>query len=118
MNTSTGLNQKTLRLSSLQLSRLPTLPQIRDERCRRDPLYWAQHWTCTENPHYEAQGLEFRAPFPQKSYFRLVFDAFAKESKLFIPKSRDMMTSWSALIWATHQARSEERRVGKECRAR
>lgn len=86
------------------LSSLPTLEAIRDERCKRDPLYWAQTWTRTENPHYEQQGLEFRSPFPQKSYFRLLFDAFAIESKLFIPKSRDMMTSWSVLIWATHQA--------------
>lgn len=77
---------------------------IWDESCKRDPLYWAQTWTATENPHYEAQDLEFRSSFPQKTYFRLLFDAFAKESKLFVPKSRDMMTSWSALIWATHQA--------------
>lgn len=81
-----------------------TLERIRDERCRRDPLYWAQTWTKTENPHYAAQGLEFRAPFPHKDYFHVLFDALAKEDKLFIPKSRDMMTSWSALIWATHQA--------------
>src|SRR6266704_6814663 len=106
---STGLltQKSSLTRNSLKLRVLlnqHTLEAIRNERCRRDPLYWAQHWTCTENPHYEAQGLEFRAPFPQKTYFRLVFDAFAKEPKLFIPKSRDMMTSWSALIWATHQA--------------
>lgn len=85
-----------------RVSRL--LETIRDERCRRDPLYWAQNWTRTENPHYEAQGLEFRSPFPQKSYFRVLFDALGTEDKLFIPKSRDMLTSWSALIWATHQA--------------
>jgi hypothetical protein len=81
-----------------------TFQAVLEESCRRDPLYWAQTWTKTENPHYEKQGLPFRAGFPHKSYFGLLFAALAKESKLFIPKSRDMMTSWSALIWATHQA--------------
>ena len=23
-----------------------------DQHCGRDPLYWAQTWTATENPHY------------------------------------------------------------------
>ena len=44
------------------------------------------------------------APFPRKSYFSVLFDEFRKSRLLFIPKSRDMMTSRSALVWATHQA--------------
>jgi hypothetical protein len=81
-----------------------TLEAIRDERCRRDPLYWAQTWTKTENPHYIEQGLEFCSPFPQKSYFVPLFEALASEKRLFICKSREMLTSWSCMIWATHQA--------------
>jgi hypothetical protein len=105
MSTATQASSQTLNLRKQSvLSSLPTLQQIRDERCKRSALYWAQTWTKTENPHYEKQGLPFRAPFPQKSYFVSLFDALALEPKLFVPKSRDMMTSWSALIWATHQA--------------
>lgn len=81
-----------------------TLDAIRDERCRRDPLYWAQRWTKTENPHYLEQDLPFQAPIPDKSYFRPLFSAFAKEDRLFIPKTREMLTSWAVMIWATHRA--------------
>ena len=84
------------------LSKLPTLEQIRGERSRRDPLYWAQRCTLTENPHWLKQGLPFQASLPQKSYFRCLFDYFARERLIFVPKTRDMLTSWSALIWATH----------------
>src|ERR1700731_3490979 len=92
------------------LSNLQALaPAIRDERCKRDPLYWAQHWTKTENPHYIEQGLEFSAPFPGKSYFRVLFDALAENRSaevpsIFIPKTREMVTSWSVMVYATHAA--------------
>jgi hypothetical protein len=78
------------------------------ERCRRDPLYWAQNHTLTENPLYERMGVPFRAPLPKKSYFEVLFREFKEcqrtNTPLFIPKSRDMITSWSGMIWATHQA--------------
>jgi hypothetical protein len=31
-----------------------------DQRCERDPLYWAQNWSLTENPHYREHGLPFK----------------------------------------------------------
>lgn len=79
------------------------LEAIRNERCRRDPLYWAQNWTATENPHYLQQGLEFRSPFPSKSYFTELFKYFS-EPRLFIPKTREMLTSWAVMIHGAHQA--------------
>lgn len=105
MDTSTQESSATN--SSPKLSDLlnqHTLDAIRDERCRRDPLYWAQRWTKTENPHYLEQDLPFQAPIPDKSYFRPLFSAFAKEDRLFIPKTREMLTSWAVMIWATHRA--------------
>ena len=75
-----------------------------DERCSRDPLYWAQEWTKTENPKYLEMGLPFRTHFPKKSYFVPLFETFRNSPRLLIPKTRDMVTSWSALVWATHQA--------------
>jgi hypothetical protein len=69
----------------------------------RGPLYWLTRHTKTENPQYEAQGLPFKAPFPSKSYFVPLFDAFLKNMAtrrpLFMPKSRTMMTSWRQ--WAS-----------------
>lgn len=77
---------------------------VRDEQCRRSPLFWAQKFTLTENPKWKEQGLEFRANFPDKAYFRPLFDAFKEQRRLFIPKTREMLTSWCAMVWAAHQA--------------
>lgn len=85
-------------------SKVPSLEAIRDERCKRDPLYWAQRWTKTENPHYLQQGLEYKAPFPDKPYFKPVFQYLKTETRLFIPKSREMLTSWSVMIYAANRA--------------
>lgn len=77
---------------------------IIDECCNRDVLYWAQTWTCTENPKYKEQGLAFRAPFPRKSYFVPLFQALATTARLFIPKTREMITSWSVMVHCAHEA--------------
>jgi len=67
-------------------------------------LYWLTNLTETENPQHEAQGLPFRAPFPRKGYFVPLFGAFLKKYEaLFIPKSRTMLTSWSAMGFAAHR---------------
>lgn len=70
------------------------------------PLYWLTTHTKTENPQYEAQGLPFLAPFPKKDYFVHLFRAFLAKYRpaLFIPKSRTMLSSWSALGYATWAA--------------
>lgn len=75
-----------------------------DKRCGADALYWLQHYTATENPKYAAQGLEFVQPFPQKSYFAPLFAHFACDTRLLIPKTREMLTSWSVMGWATNRA--------------
>ena len=82
-----------------------------DERCAKPeasfecgPLYWLTQHTKTENPKHEMQGLPYKNPFPRKSYFVPVFKAFLKFSRLFIPKSREMLTSWSAVGYCTWRA--------------
>lgn len=49
-------------------------------------------------------GLPFKTHFPKKGYFVPLFETFRNSPRLLIPKTRDMVTSWSALVWATHQA--------------
>lgn len=93
--------------NSLKLSDLlnrPALETIRDERCKRDPLYWAQNWTKTENPHYLQQGLDYRSRFPKKSYFTVLFSYLAGHERIFVPKTREMVTSWSVMAYAAHRA--------------
>jgi len=68
------------------------------------PLYWATTVTMTENPKYLQQGLPFKAHFPKKNYFPVLFEAFFKSKRLFVPKSRETLTSWSSCIYATHQS--------------
>jgi len=75
-----------------------------EKRCAEDPLYWAQNHTETENPHWEKQGLPYRAPFPKKSYFVPLFEALKKSTRLLIPKTREMLTSWAVVVYATHKA--------------
>lgn len=75
------------------------------------PLYWGQRWTATENPKWEIQGLSFKAPFPRKAYFLPLFAAFFRERRLFIPKTREMLTSWCAMLYATHQAQWHKKEV-------
>lgn len=77
---------------------------IRDERCRRSALYWAQTYTRTENPHYLEQGLDYRARFPRKSYFDVLFRYLSENERIFVPKTREMVTSWSVMAYATHRA--------------
>jgi hypothetical protein len=69
-----------------------------------DPLRWAQGYTLTENPKYIEQGLPFKARFPNKSYFWPLFQAFKSYKRLFVPKTREMLTSWCVMVWATHLA--------------
>lgn len=65
------------------------------------PLLWLTKHTRTENPKYVQQNVPFKAPFPALSYFVPVMQAMLDERRLFIPKSREMMTSWLAMGYAT-----------------
>ena len=82
-----------------------------DKACRADALYWLQDHTLTENEQWQRENLPFKAAFPRKQYLRVLFDQFKKSRLLFIPKARDMMTSWSAAGWGTHQAQWEKATV-------
>ena len=75
-----------------------------DQACAGDPLHWLQQWTATENPKHEAQGLPYRAPFPRKSYFVPLFEEFRTAPILFIPKTREMLTSWCVMGDSAHRA--------------
>lgn len=104
------------RISCLQLEeRNEALSIIEDFRCSVDPLYWAQTYTATENPHYIEQGLPFRGPFPRKSYFPPLFAEFSNSSRLLVPKSREMLTSWCAMVWATNRAQWHQAEVVIQC---
>lgn len=68
------------------------------------PLLWLTRHTQTENANYQKQGREYKAPLPDKSYFVSLFKAFLSEEKLLVPKTREMLTSLSAVGYATWRA--------------
>ncbi len=68
------------------------------------PLRWLTEYTRTENPNYQQQGREYKAPLPRKSYFVPLFHAFLSAEKLLVPKTREMLTSLSAVGYATWRA--------------
>lgn len=75
-----------------------------DTKCAADPLFWLQNFTATENPKHQEQGLPFKAPFPHKSYFVPLFEEFRRSRRLFIPKTREMLTSWCVMGDSTQRA--------------
>lgn len=104
-NLSPGLVGK---LNERQLSDVEAVLEAEiDAACQADPLYWLQEWTATENPKHQEQKLPFRAPFPKKSYFVPLFSQFRTESRLFIPKTREMLTSWCVMGDSAHRAQWE-----------
>ena len=55
--------------------------------------------------------MPFIAPFPVKSYFAPLFAALQTEMRLFIAKSREMLTSWALMIHGTHAAQWKKAEV-------
>ncbi len=60
------------------------------------PLLWLTQYTKTEDTHWVSKGTQPIAPFPRKEYFAVVMKYLIERPKVFIPKTREMMTSWLA----------------------
>lgn len=75
-----------------------------DAACGADALYWMQNHTLTENEKWQEQGAEFKAAFPRKDYFVPVFRALRTERRLFICKTREMLTSWCVVGHGANRA--------------
>lgn len=86
----------------------------------RGPMYWLRNWTKTENFQWQAQGLQPKEPFPYKpyqpellagygipperldwDYLDWVMDSFLTEPEVYVPKTREMLTSWLAVGFIT-----------------
>jgi len=85
----------------VRLSRRQLHEAAIDEKCRRNPLNWLQHWTRTFDEHWQSKGLEspYRS-FPPRPYWPWVFQSLLEEPRVFIAKSRDMMLSWAVIGYA------------------
>lgn len=60
------------------------------------PMLWLTKHTATEDLHWLQKGTPPVAPFPVKEYLRVTMHYLLTCETIFIPKSREMMTSWLA----------------------
>jgi hypothetical protein len=77
------------------------------------PMYWGRTWTRTKNYHWQQQGLEPSAPFPYCPYAQVenehpewdyldwTMHFILNSDELYIPKTREMMTSWLVVLYIT-----------------
>ena len=91
-----------------KLKKSPELQKLEWYACKEDPYYWLTHWARTIDVHGEED--ECYNTFPDKEYIKIIVDKWLKHKVLIIPKSRQMMLSWTILglyLWDTqfHKAR-------------
>src|SRR5213082_648273 len=72
-------------------------------------LYWVREHTETFDEHHLSAGVEPYRKFPRKDYFTALFRAFDRERRLFLPKSREMMATWSMCAYAVWTAQFHPR---------
>ncbi len=68
------------------------------------PLLWLTKYTATEDLHWLQKGTEPVSPFPMWTYFEVAMRFLLEKDTVFIPKSREMMTSWLVcgyIAWMT-----------------
>jgi hypothetical protein len=78
-----------------------------DDRCKADPMYWLRNHTNTYDPKAMALGVDPVRPFPDWGYFDCLMYFMSRPAEYknqFIPKSREMMTSWIVAGYAAHLA--------------
>ena len=65
--------------------------------CRKDPWEFLTNYIYTQDPILGVR------PFPQYEYLKALIEATHREQYLLVPKSRQMMVSWTMLayiIWS------------------
>ena len=78
-----------------------------DAACQSSLMYWLRNHTNTYDPKAIAAGLDPVRPFPDWRYFDVVAYFLTRPKQyphIFIPKAREMMTSWVVAAYAMHVA--------------
>jgi hypothetical protein len=78
-----------------------------DARCQRDMMYWLHNCTNSYDPKAMALGMNPVRPFPKWKYFDVMayfLTRPAEYPRIFIPKSREMLSSWLVAAYATFLA--------------
>ncbi len=73
------------------------------------PLYWLQYCTKTFDEKWKEKGVEPYRRFPKLPYLRWLFRGMMTARRLFVPKSREMMISWTVIGYGVWMAQFHER---------
>lgn len=89
----------------------------RAEIATRDTYTWVTQHTKTYNEHWQIEGRPSPyEPFPDKPYFKALFQVLEDERITWIEKSRDLMISWACVARLTLKAmKSRECGVVFQC---
>jgi hypothetical protein len=104
LSTREGLISNILIKQELARRQVWNLCSERVASFERGPLLWLCKHTATEDEHWLHKGTPPVSPFPSKNYLLVAMMYLLTCDTLFIPKSREMMTSWLVcgyIAWMT-----------------
>lgn len=85
------------------------LQSIEYALCKKSLEHWLYNWVWTVDTHGEEKGKIRR--FPKKTFHPPLFRALREEKLLAIPKSRQIMITWTVLAFLLHDAMFNEGRL-------
>jgi hypothetical protein len=74
--------------------------ELEKRKCERDPFYFATHYCYTLDSDDDSSP---RKLFPEYEYLKGLFTALLEREDLHIEKSRQMLVSWTVMIFFLHQ---------------
>jgi hypothetical protein len=80
-----------------------------ERRLEQHPWEWLTQYTQTFDEHAAEKGVPVHKPFPTKEYLRVVLRYLERSPRIFIPKSREMLTSWLVMGYCTQKAQYKKR---------
>lgn len=95
-STKTKKNGRTIERKTAQKA----LEELEKRKCGNDPFYFACQYCYTLDSDDAASP---RKLFPKYDYLKTVFDALSKREDVHIEKSRQMLVSWTVMIFFLHQ---------------
>ena len=79
-------------------------------RIAEDPWLWASTYTKTYDEHWKEKGKPSPySSFPDKDYLAHFIRYLLTPTRLFVPKSRDMMVSWATIAYGVWSCQTRAR---------
>jgi hypothetical protein len=98
-----NLNKKRYKKAGNKVERniaQKAVQELEKRKCERDPFYFATHYCYTLDSDDDSSS---RKLFPGYEYLKGLFTALIEREDLHIEKSRQMLVSWTVMIFFLHQ---------------